>query len=83
MLPLDNFGTVTFTKGMAVENGQQETIAQAGGQPISMNGSTGQGRRGRFGGQPGGLTGQSAAQPSALAADGATFSVTRTGVAAP
>jgi hypothetical protein len=36
MLPLDNFGTVSFTNATAVQDGQTRTIAQAGGQPISM-----------------------------------------------
>jgi hypothetical protein len=82
LIPLDNFGTVTFTNATAVENGKQSTIAQAGGQPINMYSSPGQGRRGRFG-QPGGQAGQPLAQPSALGADGSSFSVTRTNVPAP
>jgi len=82
LIPLDNFGTVTFTNATTVENGKQSTIAQACGQPITMYSSTGQGRRGRFG-QPGGQAGQPLAQPSALGADGSSFSVTRTNVPAP
>src|SRR6478736_6694465 len=72
LLPLDDFGTVTFTNATTLESGKQRTIAQVGGQPITMYSSTVQGRRGRFG-QPGvrsGQAGQSLAQPSALGADG-------------
>jgi hypothetical protein len=67
VLPLDNFGTVTFTGATTVVDGQQRTIAQAGGRPITMVGSTG----------------QALAQPSALGADGASFTVTRTSAPAP
>ncbi len=66
-LPLDNFGTVTFSAGTTVENGQTRTIAQAHAQPISM----------------GNGAGQTLAQPSALDANGTGFTVTRTTVAAP
>ncbi len=84
-MPLDDFGTVTFTNATALENGKQSTIAQAGGQPITMFSSTVQGRRGRFGqpGAQGGQAGQPLAQPSALGADGSSFSVTRTNAPAP
>jgi Peptidase A4 family len=67
LLPLDNFGTITFTDATTVEDGQPHSIAQAGGQAITM-------ARG---------TGQPAAQPSALGDDGASFSVTRTTTATP
>ena len=67
LLPLDSFGSVTFTGAGAVKDGQQRTIAQAGGKPITMYSPTG----------------QPLAQPSALGADGASFTVTRTNVAAP
>jgi hypothetical protein len=67
LIPLDNFGTVTFTNATAVEDGQQHSIAQADGQAITMSSRTG----------------QPAAQPSALGDDGASFSVTRTNAAAP
>ena len=66
LLPLDNFGTVTFTGASTVEDGQQRSIAQAGGQSITMLNTTG----------------QPLAQPSALGADGISFSVTRTNAAA-
>ena len=36
LLPLDNFGSLTFTQAIALVNGKQETIAKAGGQPITM-----------------------------------------------
>ncbi|HEX2988104.1 MAG TPA: G1 family glutamic endopeptidase [Chloroflexota bacterium] len=81
-LPLDAFGTVNFTQGVALENGQQVTIKQANGQPISMYGSSGIGRRGLYG-QPSGRSGGPLAQPSAIGADGSSFSVTRTNVALP
>ncbi|HJZ49704.1 MAG TPA: G1 family glutamic endopeptidase [Roseiflexaceae bacterium] len=67
LLPLDNFGTVRFTGATTVEEGQQRTIAQAGGQAITMSSRTG----------------QSLAQPSALGSDGASFSVSRTDATAP
>jgi hypothetical protein len=62
LLPLDNFGTIRFTDATTVEDGQTHSIAQAGGQAITMSSRTG----------------QPAAQPSALGDDGASFSVTRT-----
>lgn len=65
ILPLDNFGSVTFTNGSAVKNGQTVTLAQAGAQPITMIGA------GR----------QALAVPSALADNGTSFTVTRTNVA--
>ena len=67
LLPLDNFGTIKFTNATAVEDGQQRTIAQAGGKPITMSDRTG----------------QPVAQPSVLGADGSSFSVTRTSTPAP
>jgi hypothetical protein len=68
VLPLDNFGTVGFTGGSAVKDGQTVSIAQSGAEPITMIDSTG----------------QPLATPSSLAADGASFSVSRTAhVAAP
>jgi Peptidase A4 family len=67
LLPLDAFGAVTFTAGTTVENGQTRTIAQAGGQPITM--ASGAGR--------------ALAQTSALAENGDAFTVTRTSAAAP
>lgn len=63
-VPLDNFGTVSFTGGSAVENGTTLTIAQAGAQPITMV-------------TQGNLA---LASPSTLGSDGASFTVTRTSV---
>ncbi len=67
VLPLDSFGAVTFTAGTTVVNGQTRTIAQAGGQPITM----------------GNGAGQALAQTSTLATNGDSFTVTRTDVTAP
>jgi hypothetical protein len=67
ILPLDSFGSVTFTSGTTIENGQTRTIAQAGAQPIAMSNEAG----------------QALAQASKLDASGTGFSVTRTSVAAP
>ncbi len=52
---------VTFTGATAVKDGEQVTAAQAQAAPVTMNGSNG----------------QRLAQPSALDAGGASFSVTR------
>jgi Peptidase A4 family len=67
LLPLDAFGVVTFTAGTTVENGQTRTVAQASGQPITMNSGAG----------------QALAQTSALAVNGDAFTVTRTSTPAP
>lgn len=67
LLPLDDFGAVTFTGATTVEDGQQRSIAQAGGQPITMTDAAG----------------QTLARPSALAAGGSGFTVTRTSTPAP
>src|SRR5579862_4353119 len=66
-VPLDNFGTVSFSDASAVKNGQTVTPAQASAQPITMI---------DFSRQP-------AATPSALGSDGKTFSVSRTGSISP
>ncbi len=62
MLPLDNFGTISFTNGSATRDGVSETIAQTSAQPMTM---ITQG-------------GAALASPSSLASDGASFSITRT-----
>jgi hypothetical protein len=67
LLPLDNFGTITFTKATTTQDGQQHCIVQPHGQAITMASRTG----------------QPAAQQSALDADGSSFSVTRTNLATP
>jgi len=61
LLPIDDFGTVQFSGGSAVEDGKSVTIAQAEAQPITMAGPRG----------------DAIATPSVLAADGQGFSVTR------
>lgn len=67
LLPLDNFGTIQFTNAGAVEDGQQRSIVQANGQPITMFSRDG----------------QALAQPSKIGDDGSSFSVTRTNTPAP
>ncbi|HEX5414776.1 MAG TPA: G1 family glutamic endopeptidase [Chloroflexota bacterium] len=62
VLPLDNFGTINFTNGSAVEDGKTVSIAQAGGKPVTMVTSAG----------------TALAIPSALTSDGEGFSVSRT-----
>ena len=64
-LPLDNFGTVSFSQGSTVKNGQSMSIADAGAQPITMV------ARG------GGSGTRQVARPSSLGADGASFTVTQ------
>jgi hypothetical protein len=67
LLPLDDFGSIPFSAASAVVDGHQRTIAQANGEPITMEVSRG----------------QELAIPSVLDADGAGFTVTRTDVPAP
>jgi hypothetical protein len=67
LLPLDDFGSVSFTSATAVENGQQRSIDQAGGRAITMQI----------------VSGQPLAQTSTLGADGSSFTVSRTDVPAP
>ena len=64
ILPLDSFGAVTFTGATAVEDGQQRTLGQAGGQTVTMSTTD--------------L--QVLAQPSVVGTDGSSFPVTRTAV---
>ena len=61
VLPLDNFGSVSFSNATAVKNGQAVNIAKAGGQAITMITNAGQPQ----------------ATPSALGTDGQSFTVTR------
>ncbi|HLI50427.1 MAG TPA: G1 family glutamic endopeptidase, partial [Thermomicrobiaceae bacterium] len=42
VLPLDNFGSVTFSGASTVENGKTRTISQAGAQSITMENQLGQ-----------------------------------------
>jgi Peptidase A4 family len=67
VLPLDAFGSIQFSGGATVENGQTHTIAQAGAQAITMD------NRGA----------QMIAVPSALATSGDSFTVSRTNVRKP
>jgi hypothetical protein len=59
-LPIDNFGTVNFSAGSAVKDGNTVNIAGSGAQPITMIGRSG----------------QPVAKTSSLGSDGASFSVT-------
>jgi Peptidase A4 family len=62
LLPLDSFGTITFSQASAVKDGRLVSIAAAGGRAISMIGATG----------------EPLAEPSALGGDGASFTISRT-----
>ena len=62
-LPLDHFGSVSFSQGSAVKNGQSMSIADAGAQPITMLAR--------------GNGGRQVARPSSLGSDGASFTVTQ------
>jgi len=59
LLPLDTFGSVTFTQASAVKDGNVVTIAEAGGHAITMTTPRG----------------QALARPSKLNDDGGSFSV--------
>ena len=59
LLPLDTFGSVSFTQASTVKDGKTVSVAEAGGQPITM--IAGRGRP--------------LARPSALDGDGASFHV--------
>jgi len=59
LLPLDTFGTITFSQASAVKDGQTVTVAQAGGRAITMISAAG----------------QALASPSGLGDDGGSFSV--------
>jgi hypothetical protein len=62
LVPLEHFGTVTFSQASAVKDSQTVSIADAGGRAITMIGNRG----------------QPLAQPSPLDAEGASFDVSRT-----
>ena len=66
VVPIDNFGSVSFSQGFAAQNGERMTLDQAGAQPITMIT----------------LSGSVLAAPGALGSDGASFTVTRTDIAA-
>jgi hypothetical protein len=59
LLPLDTFGTITFSQASAVKDGQTVTVAQAGGHAITMISRAG----------------QALASPSGLGDYGGSFSV--------
>jgi hypothetical protein len=61
VLPLDNFGTVSFSNGSAVRDGQTLSIAALNARPITMIDRSGQVR----------------AVPSPIGADGSSFTVVR------
>ncbi|MDE1925423.1 MAG: hypothetical protein KGH79_04595 [Patescibacteria group bacterium] len=65
-IPLDEFGEVPFTGGSTVDNGNPQTIAQSGAQPLTMTS----------------LQGEELATTSVLSADGGGFVVTRSGAQA-
>ncbi len=62
VLPLDNFGSIQFSNGSTTNNGQSVSIQAAGARAITMIGDGD----------------QQLAVPSALGADGASFTVSRT-----
>jgi hypothetical protein len=61
-LPLDNFGSISFSGAAATRNGQSVNLTQAGAQPITMLNRQG----------------QSLAVPSSIGGDGSSFTVSRT-----
>jgi hypothetical protein len=63
VLPLSNFGSITFSAASAVKDGKTVTIAEAGGRAITMLDRND----------------QAIAQPSQLGSDGASFAVNRVG----
>jgi hypothetical protein len=65
IIPLDSFGSVSFSGATATQNGQTIDLAQMGAQPITMLNSNG----------------QALAVPSAIGSDGSSFSVARTSAA--
>ena len=66
LLPLDNFGSIQFSSGSAVKDGQTVTVAGANARAITMLGDTN----------------QALAVPSSLSDDGTGFTVARTDVPA-
>ena len=62
VIGLDNFGTLRFTSGYAIKNGQPVTIASSGARPLTMNNAEG----------------EAVATPSVLSSDGSSFTVART-----
>jgi peptidase A4-like protein len=66
-LPLDDFGTISFSHGSAVQDGRKITITEAGAHAITMITPTG----------------QHLVEPSEPGQDGGSFSVTRTSIPSP
>jgi hypothetical protein len=66
VLPLSNFGTIQFSEGSAVKDGQTVSIASSGARAITMVGSND----------------KALATPSQLGSDGDSFSVDRSDVPA-
>ncbi len=66
IIPLNDFGSVSFTGAKATVNGKSVTIAQAGGRALTMINAAR----------------QPLAQPSPLGSDGSSFTVTRTAASA-
>jgi hypothetical protein len=62
IVPLDNFGTVSFSGAAAVDNGQSVDLTQAGAQTVTMVNANS----------------QALAIPSGIGSDGSSFTVTRT-----
>src|SRR5439155_27094825 len=61
VIPLDDFGTLRFTKGATVKDGTTVSVREAGARAITMIDRSG----------------RTLAVPSGLGADGASFTVTR------
>jgi Peptidase A4 family len=66
ILPLDNFGTISFTGATTVDNGQTADLAQSGAKSITMLNSAN----------------QALAVPSTIGSDGSSFNVMRTSASA-
>jgi hypothetical protein len=61
LIPLDDFGSVAFSQGSAVKDGQTVSIADSGAKPITMVARAN----------------RQTAKPSSLGADGSSFTVTQ------
>jgi hypothetical protein len=66
ILPLDDFGSVSFSSASAVKDGQTVNLAESGAKPITLIGANQ----------------QPLAVPSAVGSDGSSFSVSRTDASA-
>lgn len=65
VIGLDDFGTINFTSGYAIKNGQAVTIQSSGATALTMDNARG----------------ETIATPSSLGADGSSFSVSRSAAA--